>query len=206
MPVGSSRELGCGKVINRFLMCSVLAKQTRRLGRLIPELRVAELIGVAWRNCAEQEVQVSLDGNVPKVIREQAAKMFPLAEFPATPETVAGGTLPRSQTDNAVSTIEQQRDTQASPQEERSSPLRTGADIHLSVGTRLDSADSYRNLSGFERKWSMSHTNGTDRMRQLQLQAVAQNLYTLANRHRENGNFVVAHALYGRALEIMRGA
>lgn len=51
----------------------------------------------------------------------------------------------------------------------------------------------------------MSHSNGTDRMRQLQLQALAQNLYTLANRHRENRNYVVAHALYGRALEITRG-
>ena len=50
----------------------------------------------------------------------------------------------------------------------------------------------------------MSHTNGTDKIRQLQLQALAQNLYTLANRHRENRNYVVAHALYGRALEITR--
>lgn len=50
----------------------------------------------------------------------------------------------------------------------------------------------------------MSHTNGTDRMRQLQLRAMAQNLYTLANRHRESGNYIVAHALYGRALEVAR--
>jgi hypothetical protein len=48
----------------------------------------------------------------------------------------------------------------------------------------------------------MSISNGTDRMRQQQLRAVAENLYTLANRHRENGNYVVAHALYGRALTV----
>ncbi|HYM79557.1 MAG TPA: hypothetical protein VE377_26510 [Candidatus Dormibacteraeota bacterium] len=31
---------------------------------------------------------------------------------------------------------------------------------------------------------------------------MAENLCTLANRHRENHNFVVAHALYGRALSV----
>ena len=51
----------------------------------------------------------------------------------------------------------------------------------------------------------MSRTNGTDKMRQLQLWALAENLYTLANRHRENGNHIVAHALYGRALEVAVG-
>jgi len=38
-----------------------------------------------------------------------------------------------------------------------------------------------------------------------QLRAFAENLYTLANRHRENGNYVVAHALYGRALTLAQG-
>ncbi|MGA2859611.1 MAG: hypothetical protein ABSE40_22305 [Candidatus Sulfotelmatobacter sp.] len=31
---------------------------------------------------------------------------------------------------------------------------------------------------------------------------MAENLCTLANRHRENHNYVVAHALYGRALSV----
>ena len=39
-------------------------------------------------------------------------------------------------------------------------------------------------------------------MRHAQLMAWAENLYLLATRHRENGNCIVAHALYGRALEI----
>lgn len=51
----------------------------------------------------------------------------------------------------------------------------------------------------------MTHTNGTDKMRQFQLRALAENLYTLAKRHRESRNYVVAHALYGRGLEIARG-
>lgn len=51
----------------------------------------------------------------------------------------------------------------------------------------------------------MSNTNGIDRMRQLQLRALAENLYTLANRHRDNGNYLVAHGLYGRALATAQG-
>ena len=50
----------------------------------------------------------------------------------------------------------------------------------------------------------MSHTNGTDRMRRRQWRAVAENLCTLAKLRRENRNYVVAHALYDRALEIAR--
>ena len=50
----------------------------------------------------------------------------------------------------------------------------------------------------------MSYANETDRMRQLQLGAMAQNRYSLANRHRESGNYIIAHALYGRALEVAR--
>lgn len=204
MPVGSRRELGCERVSNRFLFCSVLAKQARRVGRLIPEMRVAELIGVAWRNCAEREIEVWIEDDVPDVIREQAAEMFPLAEQSPMTAAVGASTLPRSLTGGGFSTIEHQRREGAWSEEQRSSPLSFRADIHVSVGTGVDSADSYRTLSGYKRKWSMSHTNGTDQMRQLQLRAMAQNLYTLANRHRESGNYIVAHALYGRALEVAR--
>lgn len=48
----------------------------------------------------------------------------------------------------------------------------------------------------------MSNSNGVDSTRLRQLRAVAENLCMLANRHRENHNYVVAHALYGRALSI----
>jgi hypothetical protein len=203
--VGSSLELLEGAA-NRFLLCSVLAKRTRRLWRLIPEMRVAELIGVARRNFAEHTVQVYIDGKVPDVIREQAAAMFPLPELSATLVGIGDAAWRRSLTANGTSTFdEQQRSEEAASEEERSHPPGNRADAHVSVGTGFGSVDSYRNLSGFEGKWSMSHTNGTDKMRQLQLQALAQNLYTLANRHRENRNFVVAHALYGRALEMARG-
>ena len=205
MRVESSVDLRLEGASNRFLLCSVVAKQARRLGRLIPEMRVAELIGVARRNCAEHSVQVYIVGCVPDVIREEAAAMFPLSEASPISEACGGATLPRSETSDGLSKIGHQQAGKAGREEERSCPSCNGTDNHVSLGADLDSADSHRNLSGFEGKWSMSHTNGTDRMRQLQLQALAQNLYTLANRHRENRNYVVAHALYGRALEITRG-
>lgn len=205
MRMVSSQELWLKGATNRFLLCSVLAKQARRLGRLVPEMRMAESIGVARRNCAEHAVQVYVDGNVPNVIREEVAAMFPRVELSVAPATVDAATLPRSQTGNGFSTIERQPRERAGSEEERSSPSSVGADVHLSMDSSLDSADPHRSLSGFERKWSMSHINGTDRMRQLQLRAMAQNLYTLANRHRESGNYIVAHALYGRALEVARG-
>ena len=48
----------------------------------------------------------------------------------------------------------------------------------------------------------MSNSNGMDLTRLRQLRAMAENLCTLANRHCENHNYVVAHALYGCALSI----
>lgn len=48
----------------------------------------------------------------------------------------------------------------------------------------------------------MSNSNGLDPTRLQQLRAMAENLCTLANRHRESHNYVVAHALYGRALSV----
>jgi hypothetical protein len=47
----------------------------------------------------------------------------------------------------------------------------------------------------------MSISNGIDGIHLRQLRAFAENLCLQAHRHRENQNYVVAHALYGRALE-----
>lgn len=47
---------------------------------------------------------------------------------------------------------------------------------------------------------SRSKSNGIDRIRDKKWLAFAGNLYSLANLHRENHNYLVAHALYGRAL------
>ena len=48
----------------------------------------------------------------------------------------------------------------------------------------------------------MSSSNGADSIRLRQLRAIAENLYMQANWHRENHNYVVSYALYGRALSV----
>ena len=45
-------------------------------------------------------------------------------------------------------------------------------------------------------------TNGMDPIRLRQLKAIAENLCTQANRHRDNNNYIVAYALYSRALDV----
>ena len=45
-------------------------------------------------------------------------------------------------------------------------------------------------------------TNGMDPIRVRQLRAIAENLCTLAKRHRDDNNYLVAYALYGRALGV----
>jgi hypothetical protein len=53
-----------------------------------------------------------------------------------------------------------------------------------------------------EAEHSRNNSKGLERIRQQQWLAFAGNLYSLANLHRESHNYVVAHALYGRALAV----
>jgi hypothetical protein len=48
----------------------------------------------------------------------------------------------------------------------------------------------------------MSNSNGVDPLRLRQLRAIAENLCTLGNWHRENHNYILADALYSRALSV----
>jgi hypothetical protein len=50
----------------------------------------------------------------------------------------------------------------------------------------------------------MSNSNGVYPLRLRQLAAIAENLCMLADRHREDHNYVVAYALYTRALSVAR--
>jgi len=56
MQVQSRMKLWREAPINSFLLCTVLAKQARRLGRLQPDRRIPELITIALRNCADYEL------------------------------------------------------------------------------------------------------------------------------------------------------
>jgi hypothetical protein len=69
----------CEGPVNPYLLCAVVSKQTRRLGRLKPQERIAELITMAMKTCAGHECEIQMDGNVPEMIREEAARMFLLA-------------------------------------------------------------------------------------------------------------------------------
>jgi hypothetical protein len=200
--VRTSLDLWRLSQINHYLLCAVVSKQARRLGRLIPEMRVPELIGVALRNCAEHRLEVQIDSNTPEVIREEAACMFSMVDRSGV--SVSAATSAGSQAGNGASNLGQQAGDENIPEKKGAALSTAQVDIHISVGADIQSPDSCCNLPSLPREYSMSNTNGTDRIRQLQLRAFAENLYLLANRHRENGNYVVAHALFGRALEAAR--
>jgi hypothetical protein len=69
------------------------------------------------------------------------------------------------------------------------------------MGNGVDSPDPCRNLHDRQGDYPMSNSKGIDTIHLRQLRAFAENLCLQANRHSENQNYVVAHALYGRALE-----
>ena len=85
-------------------------------------------------------------------------------------------------------------------------------DYFYGCGTQLELLKLEEALAGWLRKQisrieehrktehSRNNSNGLERLRQQQWLALAENLCSLANLHRESHNYVVAHALYGRAL------
>src|SRR5260370_8800999 len=73
--------------VNSFLLCTVLAKQTRRLERLMPDRRIPELIMLALKNCADYELALDVRAGVPEVLREEAMKIGQLTRLPDPPVT-----------------------------------------------------------------------------------------------------------------------
>ena len=188
--------------VNAFLLCTVLAKQTRRLGRLLPDRRIPELITIALKNCADYELALDVDPGVPEVVREEAMQIGRLARRPELGVASDPVRSERSQGADTVSATGRQGAAQDEPAREASLFGESASGSHLSVGSLIDFTDFRRNLQGVQRKHSMNNSNGVDPTRLRQLRAIAENLCTLANRHRENQNYVVAHALYGRALSV----
>ena len=185
--------------VNCFLLCTVVAKQTRRLGRLMPDRQTPELITIALRNCAHHELELDVDAGTPEVVRQEAMQIGRQASH-AEPAVASIRELPeKSQIRDAVLTTDGQDAAESGAADEPSILSESAIDTHFSVGRCIDSLDSRRNLHGVQRKHSMS-TNGMDPIRLRQLRAIAENLCTQANRHRDNNNYLVAYALYGRAL------
>ena len=89
--------------VNSFLLCTVLAKQTRRLERLMPDRRIPELIMLALTNCADYELALDVDAGVPGVVREEAMQLGRLTRRPESGVPSHPGPWDRSQIADAVS-------------------------------------------------------------------------------------------------------
>ena len=200
MQAQSRMKLWREGAVNSFLLCTVLAKQTRRLGGMMPDRHIPELITIAMENCADYELTLDVDAGVPEVVREEAMQIGRLTRRPESAVASHPGPWDRSQIADAISANGRQGATEGEPADEASLLGEGAIGADLSVGSRVDSPDFRRNLHSVQGKHSMSNPNGVDPIHLRQLRAMAENLCTLANRHRDNHNYVVAHALSGRAL------
>jgi hypothetical protein len=185
--------------MNCFLLCAIVAKQTRRLGRLLPDRQTPELITIALKNCAHHELKLEVDAGAPEVVRQEAMQIGRLAHHLEPVAASRGELWERSQIAHAVLVTDGKDGAEGGAADEPSILSESALDTHFSVGSRIDSLDSGRNLHGVQRKRSMS-TDGMDPIRLRQLRAIAENLCTHANKHRDHNNYLVAYALYGRAL------
>ncbi|MGA8151385.1 MAG: hypothetical protein WB952_10585 [Terriglobales bacterium] len=201
MEAHSRMRLGREAPVNSFLLCTVLAKQTRRLGRLMPDRGIPELITIAMKNCADYELALELGPGVPGVVRDKAMQIGRITRRAEPSVASSPGHSEQSWFRDAVSAAAQPAGDRE-PTGDASLPGKSSMGAQLFVGGSVNASDLRRDLSGVRRKHSMSNSHGVDLTRLRQLQAMAENLCTLANRHRENHNYVLAHALYGRALTI----
>src|SRR5713101_4573461 len=144
--------------VNSFLLCTVLAKQTRRLERLMPDRRIAELITIALKNCADYELALEVDPGVPEVVRGEAMQIGQLTGR-QEPQVASGhGRTEGSQFADAVSAAAQDA-AEREPAAEASLPGKSAMRAHLSVGSSVDFTDFRRDLSSVQRKQSMSNSN-----------------------------------------------
>src|SRR5712691_11235307 len=164
--------------------------------------RIPELITIALKNCADYELALDLDAEVPEVVREEAMRIGRLTRRPEPAVTSDPERSERSQIADAVPANSGQGATEGEPADKALLFGEGAIGAHISVGRLIDSTDCRRDLPRVQRKHSMSNSNGLDPIHLRQLRAMAENLCELASRHRENHNYVVAHALYGRALSV----
>lgn len=90
METQSRMRLGREAPVNSFLLCTVLAKQTRRLGRLMPDRGIPELITIALKNCADYELALELGPGVPEVVRDRAMQRRAEPSVASSPGTRKG--------------------------------------------------------------------------------------------------------------------
>jgi hypothetical protein len=150
MEAQSRMRLWRGAPVNAFLLCTVLAKQTRRLGRLLPDRRIPELIAIALKNCVDYELALEVDPGVPEVVREEAMQIGRLARRPELGVPSDPVRSERSQGADTVSATGRQGAAEGEPAREASLFGETAIGSHLSVGSLIDSTDFRRNLQAFK--------------------------------------------------------
>jgi len=167
---------------------------------MMPDRQTPELITIALKNCAQHELELDVDAGAPEVVRQEAMQIGRLTRHPE-PVASSRDMSERSQIGEAVLARVGQDMAEGGAADQPSILSYSAIDTHLSVGSPINSLDSDRNLPSVQRKHSMS-TDGMDPIRLRQLRAIAENLCTQANRPRHNNNYLVADALYGRALSV----
>ncbi len=136
--------------VNSFLLCTVLAKQTRRLERLMPDRRIAELITIALTNCADYELALEVDPGVPEVVRDEAMQIGRITRRPEPPLASSPERSEGSQFADAVS-VGAQGAAEREPAGEASLLGKSAMGAHLSVGSSVDFSDLRRDLSSVQR-------------------------------------------------------
>ena len=141
MEAHSRMRLGREAPVNSFLLCTVLAKQTRRLGRLMPDRGIPELITIAMKNCADYELVLELGPGVPVVVRDKAMQIGRITRR-AEPSVASGpGHSEGSWFRDAVSAAAQAAGDRE-PTGEASLPGESSMGAHLFVGGSVDASDS----------------------------------------------------------------
>ncbi|SRR5581483_24000 len=78
----ATRKIWHDSSANRFLLCALVSKETRRLIRSMPRKRVSECITLALVECAGHELQFQVPDPAPYVLRAGAAHLGQVLEVP----------------------------------------------------------------------------------------------------------------------------
>src|SRR5258705_10078204 len=133
MEAQSGMRLGGEARVTAFLLCAVLAKQTRRLSRLMPDRGVPELITIALKNCANYELALELGPGIPEVVRDEAMQIGRITRRAEPSDASSPGHSEGSRFTDAVSAVAQSAPDRE-PAGKASLPGESSMGGHLSVG------------------------------------------------------------------------
>ena len=145
MEAHSRMRLGREAPVNSFLLCTVLARQTRRLGRLMPDRGIPELITIALKNCADYELALELGPGVPEVVRDKAMQIGRITRRAEPSVASSPGHWEGSRFADAVSAAARVAGDRE-PAGEALLPGESSMGAHLLVGSSVDASDFRRDL------------------------------------------------------------